>query len=256
MIDKFFDFYHNHENGAKKFFEDAYSRYDDYDTNYSLQNDMLNHAGKMIGKFVAQNPQLSHDDLKRDLKQKKLDMEREAFNDPSSHLNGAPSFSSMFQKDNTLHTGEIDMSGSSSRLKQKQEKNLQNREVMHQFGIAPKTKAEGNNVVNAVDRFRMKKSQAIAACEMYKSVSDTFYKNDDGMSSVIELLKKSDFSVQDFKDVIEKIRDISVILKTAQKIKDDTIIKSVGRSGDIEEQLFAIKLDILNTVLELGLKTS
>lgn len=159
VFEKFMEHYHNHPTGAKKFFEDAYGRMGDYETNFGLQSDMIDHASKHVGKYVLQHPEATHEDVYKELKQKKLDLEREAFNSAGSHLNGAPNFQSMF-----LPKGKVIESGiedGSSVVRQKQERNQHNQVVLRQFGITPKAKTEGNNVVNAKDRFKMKKSQVI-----------------------------------------------------------------------------------------------
>lgn len=238
-LQSFMDFYHAHPRGAQSFFDDAYSRFDEYETNLGLQSEMLNHSLKHVGQYAAQNPGVEPTEIKRHIKQQIHNMETEAYNDPGSHLNGQPEFSSMFhQAPEPVSTG-IDVSGASSALRQKQERGLQNREVMQQFGVTPKPKTEGNNVVNAIDRFRMKKSEFEA--QLIEALSDCPPDIDDfGLG---EYLAKSDEYLEehDVDEVTNKLHSIQQQMDKRQESiasKESAADKKVRQIKENNQQVF------------------
>lgn len=215
-FDKFMDFYHNHPTGANKFFDDAYSKMGDYDTNFGLQSDMIDHAAKHVGKFVLNNPEHTHEEVYKELKQKKLDLEREAFNESGSHLNGAPQFHSMFLPEDH-DTSDMGVNVDSLKMKQKQNTEQNNKRVLQQFGITPKPKTEGNNIINAKDRFRMKKSDVVAM--IVKSFNQMPASVDIDGSMLLKCLKEKgdELSKSDIDEISSQLVDIQSRIKQKEE---------------------------------------
>jgi len=162
-FDKFNEWYHTSlEHGPHHFFREAEGRFNDYDTDFSLQSGMMDHMATKVGKYALANPTANIGDIKLGIKAKKNEIQDIAFNSPGHELNGAPNFTSMLHPHNHLFEADddvgIDVSNSSSGIQAKENRKRLNREVLGQFGLAPQSNSGTNNIINAKDRFKMKKS--------------------------------------------------------------------------------------------------